>query len=201
MAKRSTLEVCNEHLFSSVEIMQKNAISPQMIDRVKRIRSAYTVWLDTPLKKDKEIRDLIMRQFGVSQSEAYEDIKIIKQLLGQFSIASKDWHRLRFNTMIQKAYERAELKGNSMAMSIAADKYAKYNQLHIAEGDQLPFDMIVPQVFVPTSDPSVLGIKPVDNIHDKIAALKKKYESEIEDVNYVDVGYDVQLFNDVSNGE
>ena len=158
-----------------------------MISRLVRIRSAYTVWNQFPMKKEKEIRDLLVSQNNIDRSTAYEDIQIIKQLLGDFNAASKAWHRFKFNAMIEKSYSMAEKKQNPLAMAMAADKYGKYNQLDKEESERLPWDEIAIQPFEITSDPSTIGIKAIPNIKERIAKLKEKYFADIQDINYEDV--------------
>lgn len=48
-----------------------------LTERIMRIRSAYTLWLEHPWKKDAEIRDHLLN-FGINKSQAYEDIQILK---------------------------------------------------------------------------------------------------------------------------
>ena len=122
---------------------------------------------------------------GIGKSEAYEDIRLIKLLLGDLSQTSKDFHRFRFNAMVEKAYELAERKKDARSMVAAADKYAKYNQLDREDALRMPWDQIVIQPFEPTSDPTVIGIKPVANIREKIEAMKAKYARDmIEEIEY-----------------
>ncbi|NDV96458.1 hypothetical protein D0T84_16275 [Dysgonomonas sp. 521] len=199
MPKEKTIDICHRHLFDDVDAMQKANVSVQMINRIKRIRSIYTTWNDYPMKKDKEMRDRLVADFGISLSEAYEDIKIIKQLIGDINSVSKAWHRFKFAEMITQAYETAKIKRNPMAMVMAADKYAKYNQLDKEDALEFPWDEIIPDVIEPSSDPTLIGIKPVPNIQQKIAALKKKYEAEIEDIDFVEIGIDPKLIDDIKS--
>jgi hypothetical protein len=196
MAKPNTLEVCRLHLFEDTDALQRNKIPDNLIKRIVRIRSAYTLWLEYPRKKDAEIRDHLMH-FGINKSEAYEDIRIIKLLLGDMTETSKAFHRFRFIAMVEKAYDLAERKKDARSMVAAADKYAKYNQLDKENALLIPWDEIIIQPFEPTSDPSVIGIKPVANIREKIESLKAKYDKDmIEDVEFEEVDLDEDsLFN------
>ncbi len=45
--------------------------------------------------------------------------------------------------------------------------------------------MIVVQPFTATDDPSVLGIKPIPNIQDKIKKMLEKYRAETMDIDDV----------------
>ncbi len=84
-------------------------------------------------------------------------------------------------------------------MEKAALSYAKFNRIDLEDEQAVPYDLIVVQPFTATDDPSVLGIKPIPNIQEKIQKMIAKYRAEtidIEDVEYeeADLEEDV-LFN------
>lgn len=162
-----------------------------------RIRSAYTLMNDFPSKPDREILQHIINHFNVERSTAYNDLRTIKDLLGSINRQTKDWHRFKFNRMIEKAYEQAELRQDPDAMNKAAATYAKFNQLDKEDAERLPWEEIIPQQFVPTEDPTVIGIKPIPNFKEKQAAMKKKYEEQIEDVTFEEM--DVQILEKYAN--
>lgn len=199
MRKETTLVICHRHLYDDVDTLEKLKISSQIISRIKRIRSIFTTWNDYPLKKEKEMRDSLVSMFGISQSEAYEDIKITKQLLGDINAATKAFHRFRANAIFMEGYELARIKKNPIAIIMAGDKYAKYNQLDKEDALEFPWDEIIPQQFVATSDPSVIGIKPIANIQDRISAMKKKYEADIEYVDFEEMGIDPELLKEIKS--
>jgi hypothetical protein len=197
-SRTSTLDLCKRHLYTDVDKM--NSVPAATRDRILRIRSGYTLWNEYPRKKPKDIALHLMNQFNIEKSQAYDDIRLIQDLLGSINRASKDWHLFRFNQMIEKAYEVAETKNDSDSMTKAAAAYGKYNQLDKEDPTEFPWDDIKPQSFVITSDPSVIGIKPIANLKDKIAKLYDKYK---EDINMVeDVTYeDVDLKNALEDGQ
>jgi hypothetical protein len=187
MPKPNTSEICRIHLFDDVEKLQNAGLSFQLQEKVKRIRAIYTIYIQYPLKKEKEICDMMMLQFKIDRSTVYEDIKLAKQLIGDFATSSKPWHRFKLNAMLDKAYDMAVKKQNPIAVSMVADKYGKYNQLDKEESERYPWEEIAVQQFEITSDPTVIGIQPVPNIKEKIAKMKDKYFGEIQDIEYVDV--------------
>ena len=86
-------------------------------------------------------------------------------------------------------------------MERAAASYAKYNRVDLEDEQTLPYELIVVQPFTSTDDPTVLGIKPIPNIQQKISDMIAKYRAEtldIEDVEFeeVDLELDV-LFPDI----
>jgi len=182
MAKRDTYDICVQHLYDDVDKLSH--LPQQQRDKLLRIRSGYTIMNEFPSKKDREIIQHLQNQFGIERSAAYEDLRLIKDLLGSINRQSKDWHRFKFNNMIQKAYEMAELKNDPDSMVKASNTYGKYNQLDKEDAERIPWEEIIPQLYEPTDDPTVLGIKRVPNIREKIAAMKNKYMGDIEDVTY-----------------
>jgi hypothetical protein len=185
MSKQSPLELCNRHLFDDVNKLQH--LHEDTVKKLVRIREGYTLWNEYPNKRPKEIVDFLLSKNDINKSQAYEDVRLIQELLGNINKASKDWHRFKFNSMVMKAYEVAEKKQDADAMQKAANTYAKFNQLDKEDANALPWEEIVPQTFVPSNDPSLLGIKPIPNINKKIADLKKKYENDIEDVTFENI--------------
>ena len=80
-------------------------------------------------------------------------------------------------------------------MERAATSYAKFNNVNVEDEQSVPYDMIVVQPFTATSDPSVLGIKPIPNCDKVISDMIAKYRAEsmdIDDIEYeeADIIYD-----------
>lgn len=192
-----TLEVCKSHLFDDRDKMEEHGVPLILQERIIRIRDMYTVWLNFPSKKELEIVSELIQRYGIQKSAAYDDVRIIKTLLGDLNKASKDFHRWQFNNMIRKAYEMAERRKNPDAMVKAADKYGKYNQLDKEDILDNPWETIQVQPFEPTSDPTVIGIKPIPNIKEKIAKKLKQYWNEdVEDVTFEEFDFQEEsLFN------
>jgi hypothetical protein len=186
MSKTPTLELCRRHLYDDVDKLKH--LAENVRSRLLRIRSGYTLWNEFPRKKQKEIAQHIMQMYGVQKSVAYDDIRLIQDLLGSINRSSKDWHLYQFNMRINRAYEIAENKNDSDAMTKAMNVYGKYNQLDKDDPTEFPWDEIRPQNFEITSDPSVIGIKPIPNLKDKIAKLYAKYQEDLESVE--DVTYE-----------
>ena len=108
MAKSNTLELLRVHLFDDIDKLKNANLASQSIERIQRMRAAFVMWNKYPLKKDAEMRDYIMSFGGVQKTAAYQDIQLLKILLGEFNETSKEFHRFKFNSMINKAYEMAE---------------------------------------------------------------------------------------------
>lgn len=198
-----TLEICQSCLFDDLDTMRKNNVPVIIQERIIRIRDLYTFWLQYPAKRDKEIVDELISRYKIQKSAAYDDVSIIRTLLGNINKASKDFHRWRFNEMIMESYNMAKRRKDTRSMVAASDKYAKYNTLDKEDELSNQFDVILVQPFEPTSDPSVIGITPVPNIKEKISVMLKKYWTEdIEDITYEEADFDEEsLFNPQFNND
>lgn len=188
MSKTTTLELCRRHLYDDVSKL--NDMPENVRSRLLRIRSGYTLWNEFPNKKQKEIAQHLMQMYDIQKSVAYDDIRLIQDLLGSINRSSKDWHLYQFNLKINKAYEIAEKNNDPDAMVKAMAAYGKFNQLDKEDPSEFPWDEIRPQNFEITSDPSVIGIKPIPNLKEKIAQLYKKYQEDlqsVEDVTYEEI--------------
>ena len=186
----ATIEVCRDHLFSDREEMTQNNIPVVIQERLIRLRDMYNLWLNFPRKKDVEIVKELELRYKIQRSTAYEDIRIIKALLGDLNKSTKDFHRWKFCGMLDEAYEMAKRMKDARAMVAAADKYGKYTQLDKEDLIDRGYDKIQVQPFEPTDDPSVIGIKPIPNIRQRIQdKIKQYWNDDIEDIDYEVVEY------------
>lgn len=153
-----------------------------------------------PDAKDRQFIETCVGRYGISRVTAYADLAVVKTLLPTISTSSRDYHRWRYNEMIVETYQMAKKRKDTKTMERTASSYAKYNRIDVEDETAVPYDVIVVQPFTATSDPSVLGIKPIPNIQDKIQAMLKKYRAEsmdIEDVEFEEADLELDtLFED-----
>jgi len=138
-----------------------------------------------------------MSVFNVSRVKAYDDINLIKILLGDIKNPGKEWIRYQVNAMLDAAYNQALKDNDSKAMTLAATAKGKLNMLHLPDAEPVPFDEIVPQQFEPTDDPTPLGLKKDPDIREKKRKMLEKY---MDDIEIVDVPYD-EMVKDGNEGE
>lgn len=182
MATTHTLEICRKYLF----LNPTDELSKQTHDKLMRVRSAYTHWYEFPMKSEIDLRNFLMDNYGVSRRVAWGDLSVVKVLLGNVIAVSKEWHRFTVIEMVKEAYELAKSLHDPKGMILAADKLGKYTQLHLPDVDPIPYEDIVPQSFEPTSDPQVVGLKPIPDLKKQIKLLKDKFSADI-DSNVIDV--------------
>ena len=198
MPRQPILEICSKDLFTAEdELLEK--YNAEQAQRVLRLRDMYNYYISNPDTKDRQFVDTAMSRHGIMKSQAYADLSIIKSLLPLLSSASRDFHRFRFNELILETHQMAKARKDTKTMEKAASSYAKFNRVDLEDEQALPYDLIVVQPFTATSDPRVLGIKPIPNVEEKIAAMLKKYRQEsmdIDDVDYEEVDLEEEeLFN------
>ena len=186
MPNPSTLEICRIDLFTAQDELQQR-YADGIVERIMRIRDEYNWFLSNPDSKDRQFVEQAVSRHGVSRMQAYNDLAVVKALLPHLAQASRDFHRYRYNEMILGTYQMAKKRKDTKTMEKAASSYAKYNRVDLEDEQAVPYDLIVVQPFTATDDPTVLGIKPIPNINERIHALLKKYQAEnmdIEDVEF-----------------
>ena len=186
MAQHNTLDVCRVDLFTAEDELRQRY--PEVIvARVLRVREEYNWFISNPDAKDRQFIENAVSRFGISKVLAYSDLAIVKAMLPHLSQASRDFHRYRYNEMILETFQMAKKRKDTKTMEKAASSYAKFNRVDLEDEHAVPYDLIVVQPFTATDDPSVLGIKPIPNIQERIDALLKKYQAEnidIEDIEF-----------------
>jgi DNA-directed RNA polymerase subunit F len=193
MSRKSKLEKFKDFLFEDIDeihiLMKIPNLSITDRNMILRFRFAFSQLLESPSLQDKKLRDDLMNEFNISESQAYRDIADIKIFLPNFKAAGKEWIRYVVNEELKEAIQDAKDSGQLRERVEAIKALGKYNRLDQDDGEEMPWDEIVPVSIEPTTDPSVLGIKPIPNLDHEIKKLYEKYKSEIEieDIDYTDV--------------
>ena len=180
------IDVCRIDLFTAENELRLK-YDERIVLRVLRIREEYNWFLSNPDAKDRQFVELVVSRHGICRTQAFSDLAIVKALLPQLAQASRDFHRYRFNEMILETYQMAKKRKDTKTMEKAASSYAKFNRVDLEDEQAVPYDLIVVQPFTATDDPSVLGIKPLPRLQERIAELLHKYQAEnidIEDIEF-----------------
>ncbi len=185
MSFPSITEIVQSDLFTS-ESELREKFPQTSVERLLRIRAMYNWLISNPETKDKEFVDETLSRYNIHKSVAYEDLQILKKVLPHITQASRDYHRWKYNEMILETYAMAKKRKDTKTMERAATSYAKFNNVNVEDEQSVPYDMIVVQPFTATQDPSVLGIKPIPNIEEKIKALLEKYRAESIDIDDIE---------------
>lgn len=168
------------------ELREQN-VAAAIRERLKRIRGVYAYWLQFPTKTSKEIVDYNMKMFGVGRAQAYDDLHLTQVLLGNLQQTSKEFMRWKINQDLEHDLQLARNINDMRAVASIEKNRILNNRTDKDDEPDLEYDKIVPQTFEPTDDPSVIGIKKVPGLRDRIRRLEKKYGRNIEDAEYEEI--------------
>ena len=192
----NTLDICRKDLFANEDKLREQ-YPEVVVVRVLRIRDMYLWTVANPEAKDRQFVEELLNRYDMSRVMAYKDLGIVKSLLPSISVASRDFHRWRFNEMILETYQMAKKRKDTKTMEKAASSYAKNNNVGLEEEAKIPYELLLVQPFVLTMDPSVLGITPIPNLQEKIDAMLEKYKREtidIEDVTFEEADLEEDIY-------
>ena len=196
MPQPNIRDIAQRDLFTA-ETQLRERYNEDQIAHILRLREMYSWFVASPDIKDRQLIMQTLDRFHISRAEAYADLAIVKMLLPLLTSASRDFHRYRANEMLLETYRMAKARKDTKTMERAAASYAKYNRVDLEDEQTLPYDMIVVQPFTATSDPTILGLKPIPNLQQKIDKLLAKYRAEtidIEDIDYEEADLEESIY-------
>lgn len=179
------IDVARNDLFTPQSDLEQR-YDVKTVNALMRIRDEYQWTLANPDQPDRAFVDTMVARHGMSERAVYADLAVIKQLLPALQSSSREWHRWKANQMLLETYQQAKRRHDTKTMERAAASYAKFNRVDLEDEQLIPYEDIVVQPFTATSDPSVLGIKPIENIDEKVKMLTEKYRKETIDIEDVD---------------
>lgn len=161
-------------------------LPPEEENHLARLKAVFTRWMENPLITDTQMRDFIITNYGVGRSKAYDDISIVKACFGNIPKADKEFQRQKANHLLEQA-GAAALAGDdkqAKALTKIAEVIVKTNRLDQPEGEELPWDEIIPKDESFSVDPAVIGIEKVPGIEEKARRLLDRYNRDIDDDRY-----------------
>lgn len=184
----SIQDVAVEHLFSDYDKLVAAGLPVTTIRHLERLRDIYNYWLTFPSKRDRDIVAELRSRYGLGDTVAREDLRLIKSLLGDFQRVSKDYMRYRVTTMLERAYEKAEASGNTRDMIAAAKVLKEVHRLDKDDERANVLDKLVPIRLLFTDDPAVIGLSRMPDYRNRIKAVKERYWVEAtQDVDFEDI--------------
>lgn len=161
--------------------------------RLHRIRGMYAYWLQFPSKVDNDLVQYDMAMFKVSRSLAYEDLHLVKVLLGNLQQTTKEFMRWKINKSLEQDIAAARRAGDFRSVAALSKVLVANNRTDKDDEPDLEFDKIVPQNFEPTDDPTVLGIERIPDLRGKIRALYKRYSNTmIQDADFEEIKEEIK---------
>src|SRR5665647_892761 len=184
MSRKANLDKFHDVLFKDFDEQQHLTLVER--EQLKRYRAAYAQSLENPSITDTKLRDYLMNECGISQTQAYYDIANIRILLGNVRNAGKEWVRYLVNETLKEAIEACRTKKKWKEVILATNVLGKYNKLDKDDAIEYPWEDILPIPIEPTNDVTVLKVKPLANKEEEIRKMYEKYKGEIdiEDIGY-----------------
>ena len=167
--------------------LRTDMVPEETIQRVERLRELSAYWRSYPSTTPKELVTRCTQLFHVGKSQAYDDIHILKILIGNLEATTKEFARWRVNQMIEADRTAARRDGDWRAVASMQKNYILNNQTDKPDTPDMAFDKIVPQQFEPTDDPSVVGIKAPKNLRALRDKMIRQYVKEDEYTSYEEV--------------
>ena len=181
--KEELLNTVEQYLFSSVEELQKAKIPQPQRDRLFRLREMYFFWREHPRMAERDVVAEIRRRYKLGLSSAYEDVRLIKMVVGKMTQTPIEYHRWQFLAKFDQTWEMAVLKQDTRTMERLLNTYGKYTRLGEDEKENIPYSDIIPPFLEITTDATVAGFKPLPNAREIAAKLEKRYIQEIEQIS------------------
>ena len=181
------IDLYSEYLPVSSDELRTQLVPEDTIQRVERLRELSAYWRSYPSTSPKELVSRCMQIFHVGKSQAYDDIHILKILIGNLEATTKEFARWRVNQMIEEDRVAARRDGDWRAVASMQKNYILNNQTDKPDTPDMAFDKIVPLQLEPTDDPSVLGIKAPKNLRARRDKLIRQYSKDDEYAEYSEV--------------
>ena len=171
----ASMEDYSIYITLSDDELFERRIAQTVIERIHRLRGLYAYWLQFPQKFDQDIVQYDMAMFKVGKSQAYDDLHLVRLILGNLQQASKDFMRWKINQDLEQDLKAARRAGDHRSVAATEKNRIINNRTDKEDELELEFDKIIPQQFVPVDDPTVLGIKKLPDLRNRIRELVKKY--------------------------
>lgn len=139
-------------------------VNPNLFERIHRLRGLYAYWLQFPNKFENDIVAYDMSMFRIGRTQAYDDIRLVQVLLGSIQSANKEFMRWKINKDLEEDLKAARRAQNYRAVAAIEKNRILNNRTDKNDEIELEFDKIVPQLFEPTDDPSVIGIEKIPRL-------------------------------------
>lgn len=155
-------------------------INPKLFKRIHRIRGLHAYWLQFPSKFDADIVAYDISMFRVAKSQAYDDVRLLQLLLGNIQSANKEFMRWKINKDLEEDLKAARRAQDYRSVAQIEKNRILNNRTDKNDEAEIEFDKIIPQMFEPTDDPSVIGIQKIPHLRERIKSLNKKYTTDLD---------------------
>lgn len=186
MPQIKNIELAQREMFTPAEELRERYDAVR-VNHLLRLRDMYNWMLSNPSERDRKFIDVFTGRYGISETAAYSDLALIKQLIPALAPASREFYRKQVSEMLLDTYNMAKSRKDVKAMAMAAKELGRVNRVDMEDEKVLPYDDIVIQPFTPSSDPTIIGLKVIPNLEEVKARLRKQMavdNPDIEDIEY-----------------
>ena len=173
-----------DFLFASEEEMQKAHVPTDVRQRLLRLRDMYSYWLRNPKLGDRHILAEIKRRNGLADTQAYEDLRLLKLCLGNLQQMTRDWYQYLFITRCEEGFQMARDKGDAGAFAKVLASLGKFTRLDHEQLAGPDYSQIIPQQFELMSDPTIASFQRIPNVLQLTQQLERRFKKEIEAAEY-----------------
>lgn len=163
----------------------------QFIRRLERIKGVYDYWLKFPNYKMAEIVDFEKQMFGIRQTQAYQDIRLVKMLLGNIESSTRAFWRWRINAMLIASINKAERAKDYRSVASMYKNLILNNKTDKEDPIELGFGEIVPQEFSMSDQISIMlpgqNNIPLQKKKDLINFFSKKSGVKLDDADFEEI--------------
>lgn len=177
----------SEYLPQDSEELRRQLVPEDTIFRVERLRELSAYWRQYPQTSPKELVSRCMQLFHVGKSQAYDDIHLLKILIGNLEATTKEFARWRVNQMIEEDRQAARRDGDWRAVASMQKNYILNNQTDRPDTPDMAFDRIIPKELEPSDDPRDAGITMSKNHRKLRDKLIRQYSRDEEYAEYTEV--------------
>lgn len=142
---------------SSQELAAKG-MDARTIQRVERLRELAAFWRQNPTTTSSGMVQRVMTEFGMSQSTAFDDVHLLRLLIGNLEATTKEFARWKLNEMLERDMESAREAEDWRALASMQKNWIMNNQTDKEDTPDKAFDKIKPIHLIPSDDPSDAGI-------------------------------------------
>lgn len=161
------------------------------IQRLQRLKGVYDYWLQFPNKRTGDIVEFEAQMFGLGRTQAYQDIRLVRLLLGENETSTKAFWRWRINNLIMDNLKEARRAGDFKSVASLIKNLILNNKTDKEDPLELDFDKIVPQQFELSDDIGIVTPGAIKTSRRKIEDLLRKYghkpSMDVQDADFEEV--------------
>lgn len=180
--RNDSLDLVMNFLFENPN--KKKDLAPADEKLLRHIEFCFTMQLTNPLYTDIQVRNSLMREFGLSRQQAYNIMSMTKVALGNVQTAGKAWIKTKIAYLLDKSAALA-LAGDiktSTALTKIAEAWGRTYKTDLDDGDMLEAKKFVQIEKVEiVSDPTIINVNVSDKDKEETRQLLEKYHIKFDD--------------------